>query len=420
MRRALAFLTFVLLCAPSAGQAAGRDPYRPLQWGLDKIHADTAWKATMGSGAIVAVIDTGVDLSHPDLAGRLLAGKDFVDGDDEPDDENGHGTLIAGIVAARSNNGVGVASTAPSARILPVRALDRRGTGVTDDVVAAIDWSVEQGAHVINLSLAQEETQGSLFGEIAVDQAIKRAANAGATVVVAAGNNHAGGRPQTAYDATVRGVVVVGASTKGDKRAAYSNYGAGLDLVAPGGGSATDPSADRGCTDTDAIVSTWWDPDADRSTYGAGCGTSMAVGFVSGVAALLHAEGLTNAQAVERMTSTAVDLGAKGRDDVTGYGRLDAARALGVKVTRARVAPKPTTTKRGSSVRTTGSVATKPTTTSTKPARTRPVVEPPAVVTPPTSGLPDHGWPASAAALMLSGVALAHVWRASLRGRAPR
>jgi subtilisin family serine protease len=169
--------------------------------------------------------------------------------------------------------------------------------------------------------------------------------------VVAAGNTSTGGANQTAYDATVPGVIVVGASAKNNRPAAYSNHGSGLDLLAPGGGSSTDPSA-NGCTQDQSIVSTWWNPSTKRSSYGGGCGSSMSVAFVSGVAALLRARGYDNAAAVRRIEQTADDIGPKGRDDLSGYGILNDARALGARAaTPARVQAARTTVPRPASSR---------------------------------------------------------------------
>lgn len=332
--RPLALLLAALsLTAPWAAWAETNDPYAVLQWGLHAVEAEAAWQATKGAGIVVAVVDTGVDPRHPDLKKRLLDGRDLADDDLDSSDDNGHGTLVAGIIAASTSNGVGVASVAPAARILPVRVLGADGTGSSEDVAEGIRWAIDEGADVINLSLAQDAGEGmvarNLLRDPSVDRAIEDAASAGATVVIAAGNDHEGGRAETSYDASVPGVVVVGATTKKDRRAAYSHYGRGLDMVAPGGGSASDPS-DDGCTERNSIVSTWWNPERERSDYGGGCGTSMAVGFVSGAAALLHARGMSNAQVVDRLLATADDLGAQGRDQFYGTGRLNVRRALGV------------------------------------------------------------------------------------------
>jgi len=337
MRRA--FGVFVLVCAAlssvaPAGAASANDYYFSLQWGLAKIGGPAAWSVSQGKGVIVAIVDTGVDLGHPDLRGQLVAGHDFVDNNEQPMDQNGHGTLMAGIIAAVTNNMVGVASVAPRARIMPVRVLGKDGTGTATVVAAGITWAWQHGASVINLSLALEAGQnnGPLLKSPQVDGAIKAAAAAGAVVVVAAGNTSTGGRDQTAYDATVPGVIVVGASAKDGRPAAYSDHGGGLDLLAPGGGSSSNPGAQY-CTQDQAIVSTWWNPTTHRSSYGGGCGTSMSVAFTSGVAALLRARGLDNAGTVDRIEKTATDYGAKGRDDLSGWGILNAARAVGARGT---------------------------------------------------------------------------------------
>ncbi|HEX9695322.1 MAG TPA: S8 family serine peptidase [Actinomycetota bacterium] len=322
----------MLLCAAPAAFAASEpnDPGYAQQWGLKSLRVSQAWDATRGGGVIVAVIDTGVDSHHPDLAGRVLAGRDFVDDDDDASDSKGHGTHVAGTIGATAGNGVGIASVAPNAKILPVRVLGADGEGDPGDVAAGIDWAVARGARVVNLSLAQDDhlpiPGETLLRDTRVDRAIRDAARGGAVVIVAAGNDDEGGKAQTAYDATVAGVLVVGATTRGDERAAYANYGDGLDVVAPGGGSATDPKA---CGDPNWIVSTWWNPQSKKSDYGGGCGTSMAVAHVSGIAAMLIARGYSAAGAAQRIIDTAVDLGPAGFDVETGYGRVDAFGAVG-------------------------------------------------------------------------------------------
>lgn len=342
MRRVAAGVVLLFVLFPAVASAAVNDPYYSLQWGLVRIGGPAAWAVDQGAGQIVAVIDTGVDPGHPDLQGQLIPGHDFVDNDAQPADENGHGTLIAGIIAALTNNSVGVAAVAPKAKIMPVRVLGSDGSGSSTAVAEGIGWAVEHGATVVNLSLAQETGTNNtpLLRSPAVDTAIKAAAKAGAVVVVASGNSSTGGSSETAYDATTPGVIVVGASARNDRPAAYSDHGSGLDVLAPGGGSSTDPTA-NGCTQDQSIVSTWWNPSTKRSSYGGGCGTSMSVAFVSGVAALLRARGDDNASAVDRIERTADDIGAKGRDDISGFGILNAARALG-----ARAVPTPKTTAR--------------------------------------------------------------------------
>ncbi|GAC1423016.1 MAG: hypothetical protein NVSMB57_15940 [Actinomycetota bacterium] len=328
-------LTALLLVAAAPAHASAKIPNDPgfvQQWGLRKMHVVEAWALSRGSGVVVAVVDTGVDALHPDLKGHVLKGYDFVDNDGDASDGKGHGTHVAGTIAAVSDNGIGVAGVAPDARILPVRVLGSNGEGDPGDVARGIRWSASHGAKVINLSPAQDDVDGtisagdSLLHDTRVDRAINDVARLGVVVVVAAGNSDSGGKPRTSYHASTPGVIVVGATTKKDKRAAYSNYGDGLDVVAPGGGNDVDPKA---CTSSDWIVSTWWNPSLKKADYGGGCGTSMAVAHVSGVAALLVARGLSNAAVVRRIIATAVPLSASPRDLQTGHGRVDALRALG-------------------------------------------------------------------------------------------
>src|SRR5215212_2392220 len=152
MRLLIATIACLMAFAGVAG-AATNDPLRPKQWGMDMLEADAAHAITTGEGVTVAVVDTGVQRSHEDLAGRLLQGHDFVDGDDDPTDGDGHGTRVTGIIAANANNGLGVIGAAPAAKVLPVRVLDNNGSGSSEDVAKGIDYAVAQHAQVINLSL---------------------------------------------------------------------------------------------------------------------------------------------------------------------------------------------------------------------------------------------------------------------------
>jgi subtilisin family serine protease len=426
MRSAAILLACPLLLVPAVASAAPDDPYYSVQWGLHAIEAERAWTESKGRGAVVAVVDTGVDRNHPDLAGRLLTGRDFVDDDNDPQDRNGHGTMVAGIVAASTDNDRGVASVAPHASILPVRVLDQDGTGTSEDVADGIRWAVDHGADVVNLSLAQEGEEsgvGLLPDELlrhpAVGDAIEDAARAGATVVIAAGNDTGGGKGETAYDATVPGSMVVGASTVEDRRAAYSNYGKGLDLLAPGGGSATDAS-DGACTEETSIVSTWWNPQTQKSQYGGGCGTSMAVAFASGVAAMLHARGFPNDQVVKRILQNADDVGAQGRDDPTGYGRLNAARAVGAKALQTALSPAPSESSSSARAQPSLHAQASPipvpapgTTKGQKKKSDKPRTEaaPPVALVPQAEGNDARGGIVSIAAFLAAAVALAHAYR---------
>src|SRR4051812_46818445 len=179
MRRLGAALVLIAALAP-AGTAHAADPLRGQQWGLSMVESDAAHSVTRGAGAVVAVIDTGGLASHQDLQGRLVAGHDFVGNDDDPNDENGHGTHVTGIVAANDGNGIGVSSVAPDAKVMPVRVLDADGSGSSGDIAAGIDWAVAHGAQVINLSLGPDVPVVDSAPEIG--EAIDRALNRGVVV----------------------------------------------------------------------------------------------------------------------------------------------------------------------------------------------------------------------------------------------
>jgi subtilisin family serine protease len=311
--------------------AAPSDPHFNRQWGLVNIQAEQAWSTADGTGALIAVVDTGVDLGHPDLASKLvtLTGADFSDGRDTDgaQDENGHGTHVAGIAGAITNNGVGVAGTAPGAQILPVRVLDADGSGSTDQVAAGIRFAADNGADVINLSLgllSGVDKVVKILGELdPVYEAIDHAWSTGATIVVAAGNDSF---PLCAEPSAHPRVVCVGATDVRDLRTFYSNSDASLSsqyLVAPGG-DALSCSGD--------IFSTYLRSEesfcSPEAGYEALAGTSMATPFVAGVAALLAGTGLTNQQIVDCLTSTTDDLGLPGRDPIFGYGRVNAFKAV--------------------------------------------------------------------------------------------
>lgn len=320
---ALALLLLIAVAWPA--QAATNDPLFDQQWGLRRIGADAAWKVSRGAGVLIAIIDTGVDLEHPDLAGKVVPGLSLAGGG-PPDDTHGHGTLIAGIAAASTGNGEGIASVAPDAGILPVRVFDQGGSATSSRVARAIRFAVDAAAArrsrlVLNLSfvgpsqalsLPGSEPANPIFGNEAVKRAIADAAGSGAVVVTAAGNE---GVAQTAFNAPRgRGIITVGASDQKDGCAPFTNYGPGLDILAPG---------------TD-IVSTYWNRAQNRSGYAFADGTSMAVPFVSGAAALLLATGLSNVQAVDRILTTASGPGVSCRGEQTRYKVLDVAAALGV------------------------------------------------------------------------------------------
>jgi subtilisin family serine protease len=315
MRRILgsALVAVLLAAAPAWGAA---DPLRPQLWGLDLINADPAHSVSTGQGAVVAVVDTGVKADHEDLAGQVIAGHDYVDGDDNPADGNGHGTHVAGTIAAIEGNGKGVEGVAPGAKILAIRVLDNDGGGTDQDVAAGIDYARTHGANVINLSLGSDTPIDFLFGSDTGD-AMARAIDAGIVVVAAAGNDSAPicGQPPASKNGDF---LCVGAVTRDRQEASYSNgfsLSNGVDVVAPGGSGCGTPSCD--------ILSTY-----NNGSYKAEAGTSMATPHVSGVAALLAACGVRGQAAVKRIASTATDLGPPGPDSSFGDGLVNAQAAL--------------------------------------------------------------------------------------------
>ena len=294
--------------------AAAADPLRDRQWGLEKVRAPEAWRIARGTGVVIAVVDSGVDLRHQDLRSRLVAGWDFVDGDDRPQDEEGHGTHVAGIAAAAAGNGRGIAGVAPGAKIMPVRVLDQDGTGRASDVARGIRWAVDRGADVINLSLG--DLGEPLFGP-AFAEAIRYAWSRGAIPVVAAGNEYL---LMSGYEDEP--AIVVSATDRQDAKPGYSS-GVGAarwGLAAPGGAGGAIGSADRN------ILSTYWRR-GERNAYAYLAGTSMAAPHVSAAAAILRSAGLTPRQTVQRLLATAKDIGPQGRDQTFGHGRLDVAAA---------------------------------------------------------------------------------------------
>ncbi|HET8953382.1 MAG TPA: S8 family serine peptidase, partial [Solirubrobacteraceae bacterium] len=289
MRLIVLAVLFVLL-APVAALAAN-DPRRPEQWNLDLIESDAAHATATGSGAVIAVVDTGVAAGHPDLAGQILPGHDFVQDDDTPQDGNGHGSHVSGIAIAATGNGVGISSVAPGAKLLPVRVLDDGGSGTSEDVAAGIDWARTHGADVINLSLGSEIPIIGAMGGDEIDAAIRRALGAGLVVVAAAGNN---GVPVCEQPAASEGLLCVGAVDKRSQRSFFSSFGQGLGVVAPGGSGLPMTGED--------ILST-----VPPAGYEEIAGTSQAAPHVSGVAALLVGKGLTGQAAVKRILDTATD-----------------------------------------------------------------------------------------------------------------
>jgi PKD repeat protein len=283
---------------------------------LDWLEAFDALGPFSGS-ARVAVLDTGVRATHEDLAGRVVAQYDFVNGDADATDDQGHGTHVAGIAAAGGGNGTGLAGLAygPGIGILAAKVCRPTFFGLNAEcpssaIVEAIAWAVEQGADVINLSLGGEE------GSEAERQALAFARANGVLPVCAAGNTGVEG---VLYPAAFDECVAVSATDWGDEPASYSNWGPQVELSAPGGDMENSSGYSQ-------IASTCFGGDAE---YCLKAGTSMAAPQAAGLAALLFALGLEDPEEVlARMRESSDDLGSAGRDDRFGHGRLNVARAV--------------------------------------------------------------------------------------------
>ena len=310
------------------GEGTPNDPFYGRQWGLAKIKAEEAWKVSTGSNVIVAVIDSGVDLDHPELSGRVLAGYDFVNEDTQADDDYGHGTLVAGVVAAAAHNERGIAGLAWNAKILPVKVLDSQGQGVSSNLTCALYWAADEGADVINISII---SFGPSFG---MQSAINYAANEGALIFSASGNLYEQGNPVT-YPAALDNVIAVGATDKEDAHAWFSSAGTFVDVSAPGVGiySPFPPTHEE---------------------YRSVNGTSLATPHVVGLAALVlsAAPGLSSEEVEAVIQQSAVDLGDASKDDKFGHGRIDASAAMSLTISSLPVhlllpsvnAPAPTAT----------------------------------------------------------------------------
>ncbi len=253
-------------------------------WNLLRVHAPAAWAATTGSGAVVAVLDAGVNLTNPDIAPSLwtnpeevagngldddndgfvddVNGADWIDRDGAPTDTNGHGTHVAGTIAAAAGNGFGGAGVAPGAKLMPLRFLDSRGSGTVADAISAIQFAINHRVDVINASWGGPDYSPALR------DAFARAGAAGITVVAAAGNDGVSNDSSPTYPAafSLPNLIAVAASDRRDQLAAFSNYGRGVAVAAPGVG----------------ILST------EGAGIGTMSGTSMAAPHVAGIAALVH------------------------------------------------------------------------------------------------------------------------------------
>ena len=280
-------------------QMVPNDPFYldPNAWGLQKISAPDAWSMNTGSpNIIIAILDTGVDGTHPDLAANMVSGWNIYHNNADTSDVRGHGTMVAGTAAASTNNSIGVASIAWNCRIMPVRIADSSGYATVSDVADGLTWAANHGARVANISF-------NANGYSTISSAANYFQSKGGVVAVAAGND--GATVQTADDPYM---LTVGASDSSDLLFSWSNRGNNLDLVAPG-----------------HVVTT-----GRGGSYVGADGTSLAAPIVAGAAALVLSAnpGLTASQVQSILEQSSDDLGATGWDSTYGYGRLNLARAL--------------------------------------------------------------------------------------------
>jgi len=248
------------------------------QWGPQKMQAPEAWDLNQGSpGVLIAVVDTGVDLDHPDLTSKVRTDLDydFVHNDVTADDDNGHGSHVAGTAAAATNNGTGMAGVCPSCQILPVKVLNAQGSGSYSAIAAGIRWAADHGADVINLSL------GGSAGSTVLQDAVNYADSRGVLLACAAGNSNTSA---PSYPAYYPACVAVAATDSADRKATFSNYGSWVDTSAPGTG----------------IWATY-----KNGQYRSLSGTSMAAPHVAGLAGLLFSQGRTKTDVRSRLTRAA-------------------------------------------------------------------------------------------------------------------
>jgi len=275
--------------------------YSVYQWNLPLIGMEESWEISRGrSDVVVAVVDTGIDLSHPEFQGKLVDGYNVIADNNNPNDDNGHGTHVAGVIAAKTNNGDGIAGMSWNSKLMPVKAIGADGSGSAFDIAQGIYWATDHGADVINLSVGNYTSSAALLEAC-------RYAFARNVVLVAASGNDATNQPS--YPAAYKEVMSVAAIDHTKRRADFSNFGQYVDVAAPG---------------VD-IPSTYI-----YSDYAALSGTSMACPHVAALASLIRSvkPDMKNTEVMQLIRRTAQDLGAPGRDDLYGYGMIDVKNAL--------------------------------------------------------------------------------------------
>jgi serine protease len=324
---------------PVAPQAlVPNDPFFSYQWHMPFVQAPQAWDVSTGQGVLIAVLDTGVAYEDfggfrraPDLGNTsFAAGYDFINDDSHPNDDEGHGTHVAGTIAQSTNNAQGVTGVAFDATLMPVKVLDSRGQGSHDAIAQGIIFATDRGAQIINLSLSGRTGSSTLA------EAIDYATSKGVLVIAAAGNS--GGAIE--YPAAYANVMAIGAVGYDRTRVDYSNFGSQLDLVAPGGNTDVDLNGDGY---PDGVLQQTFRGDPTEFGFYYYEGTSMAAPHVSGIAALLFARNpaATASQVRQAMETTALNLGSANE---YGNGLVQAASALEAIGGPQPVTPTPTRT----------------------------------------------------------------------------
>ena len=275
--------------------------YPRYQWNMPAINMERAWDISKGSAAVtIAVIDTGLDLNHPEFTDKVVDGYNILNPGTTPQDDNGHGTHVAGIIAARTNNGRGVAGMTWNNKLMPIKGIGGDGSGSSFDIARGIIWATDHGARVINMSVGNYQSSNVLH------DAIKYAFSKDVVMVAASGNDHTS---QPSFPAAYPEVMSVAAVDWNRKQAPFSNFGSNVDVAAPG-----------------VDIPSTYIP----GEYAALSGTSMACPHVSGLAGLIRSlnPSLSNGQVMKIIRTSARDAGPTGWDHDYGYGIIDVPRAL--------------------------------------------------------------------------------------------